>query len=235
MPNTLNRLAGTIAAAMIAAAAPAAAQTAKPLIPDDLRNVRYCEVLTMTRHRLTFDINVYNTLGLNFCPAEQWAALDAKALAREFKVSAVKLNGPRYWTLDAIKASGETAAGRTETFGGIAMTQRATLKLKLWQAKEGGYRVNTIRRNTAYLFKAGRPVFELVSPKGEVYMMQSYAQIVDPKLSYDDLPKLGARLKLPKGWRYQVHTLTADYTLTANGTAHLVQDDLFNSYQRRGK
>jgi hypothetical protein len=225
---------GAIALA-VAGAAGAAAQSANPLVPAELRNVRYCEVLTLTRHRLTFDIKVYNTLGLNFCPAEQWAALDATALAKEFHVSMVKLNGPRYWTLDAIKASGETAAGKTETFGGIAMTQRATLKLKAWQAKEGGYRVNTIHRNTSYLFKAGRPVFELVSPKGDVYMMQSYAQIVDPKLTIDDLPKLGARLKLPKGWRYRTRTLDADYTLTANGTAYLVQDDLFNSYQRASR
>jgi hypothetical protein len=231
MTTTLWRAGiGTIAAAI--ASATAAAQSANPLVPAELRNVRYCEVLALTRHRLSFDIKVYNTLGLNFCPADQWAALDANALAKDFKVGMVKLNGPRYWTIDAIKASGETAAGKTETFGGIAMTQRATLRLKLWQAKEGGYRVNTIRRSTTYLFKAGRPVFELVSPKGEVYMMQSYAQIVDPKLSYDDLPTLGARLKLPKGWTYRTRTLDADYTLTAKGTAYLVQDDLFNAYQR---
>lgn len=218
-----------------AAAAPVAAQNAKPNIPAELRNVRYCEILTMTRHGLTFDIDVYNTLGLNFCPADKWQAIDATKLAKELNVSRVNLNGPRYWTLDAIKASGATAQGETRTFDGLAMTHRATLNLKLWQAKAGGYRVNTIRRNTSYLFKAGQPVFELVSPKGDVYMMQSYAQIVDPKLSYDDLPKLGSRLKMPKGWTYRTRTLDADYTLTANGTAYLVQDDLFNSYQRRPK
>jgi hypothetical protein len=219
----------------VIATAPASAQQSHPLLPADLRNVRYCEVLAMVRHGFTFDITVYNTLGLNFCPEEQWKALDATAVAKQLKVSRVKLNGPRYWTIDAIKAAGATAAGKTTEIGGIAMTERATLQVKLWQAHEGGYRVNTIRRSTSYLYKAGKLVYELVSPKGDVYMMQSYSQIVDPKLSIDDLPNLGKRLKLPKGWKFRTRTLSADYTLTAKGTAYLVQDDLFNSYQRRPK
>ncbi len=212
---------------------PAAAQAAK--VPKDLRNVRYCEVLTMVRHRLTFEISVYNTLGQNFCPPDKWAALDAKKLAKELKVTRVKLNGPRYWTLDSIEAAGATASGETATFGGIAMTKRATIDLKLWQATLGGYKVSAIKRTTVFNYKAGRPVYELVSPKGDVYMMQSYSQIVDPKLTIDDLATLGGRLKLPKGWTYRTRTLDADYALKAEGTAYVVQDDLYNSYQRRGK
>jgi hypothetical protein len=239
--NRLARAAG--AAALIAAltgavlavagADQAAAQAAKG--PKELRNVRYCEVLTLKRQRLTFEISVYNTLGQNFCPPEQWAALGAKKLAKEFKVDFVKLNGPRYWTLDSIQAAGETASGATATFGGIAMTQRATIDLKLWQAKEGGYRVTAVKRDTVFNYKAGRPVYELISPEGDVYMMQSYSQIVDPRLSSDDLAGLSKRLKLPKGWTYQTRILPADYALKANGTAYVVQDDLYNSYQRRGK
>lgn len=212
-------------------AMPAAADPAAP----DLRNTRYCEILTLTRHRAAFDIEVYNTLGLNLCPAEQWAALDARALARELGVSRVVLNGPRYWTLDGIAAKGATAAGKTVTFGGIAMTQRATLNLKAWQVREGSYRVTAVQRTTAFHFKGGAPVFELVSPAGDVYMMQSYAQIVDRKLSFDDLAGLGSRLKLPKGWSFRTRTLPADYDLVADGTAYVIQDDLDNTYQRKPK
>jgi hypothetical protein len=215
------------------AKSPAAAQGAQ--VPKELRNVRYCEVLTLKRRRLTFEVSVYNTLGQNFCPAEAWRALDAKKLARQFKVTRVKLNGPRYWTLDSIEAAGATRSGETETFGGIAMTKRATITLKLWQAKLGGYKVNAIKRTTVFNYKAGRPVYELISPKGDVYMMQSYSQIVDPKLTLDDLAGLGKRLKLPKGWTFRTRILQADYALKAKGTAYVVQDDLFNAYQRRGK
>ena len=238
--DSINRLSrGARIAALLAAmsqtAHVAAAQADKPGVPADLRNVRYCEVLTMERRGVTFDIRVYNTLGLNFCPPDKWAALDARALAKELEVDHVKLNGPRYWTLNSIEAAGDTAAGETRTFGGIPMTQRATLELKLWQAREGGYRVTAVGRNTIFHYKAGAQVYELVSPEGDVYMMQSYAQIVDPKLTIDDLAGLGNRLKLPKGWSFRTRMLDADYALKADGTAYVVQDDLFNTYQRRGK
>ena len=217
-----------------AAVAPPAATA---VATGELRDVRYCEVLAVARHGLTVTVDVYNTTGLNLCPAEQWQALDAKTLARQLHVGLVKLNGPRYWTLDGIEANGETAAGPTVTFGGIAMTLRATLQTKLWQATVGDkvYTPNEVRRTTIFHYRADAPVYELVSPAGDVYMMQSYSQIADPKLSLADLPALGKRLKLPAGWRYQTRTLTADYALKADGIAYVINDDLYNSYQRRPK
>jgi hypothetical protein len=226
-------------AALIAAwPGPAVAQTAPTIsIPPDLRNVRYCEVITIDRQGLTFHVAVYNTLGLNFCPADQWAKLDARALAKQFDVSRVKLNGPRYWTIDGIEASGATKAGEIATFGGIAMVKRATLTTKLWQGTVGDkfYKPNKVARSTVFHYRAGRPVYELTAPNGDAYMMQSYAQIVDPKLSADDLAGLGARLKLPKGWSYRTRVLDQDYALKADGVAYVINDDLYNSYQRRPK
>jgi hypothetical protein len=218
-------------------AAPAAPQPPAPATIGDLRNVRYCEVLTVVRHGFTLVVDVYNTTGLDLCPAKEWAALDAKTLAKENNVDFVKLNGPRYWTLDAIEAQGASSGGPTVEFGGIAMKLRATIKTKLWQGVVGSkfYKPNEVRRTTIFHYRAGAPAYELVAPSGDVYMMQSYAQIVDPKLSFADLPQLGQRLKLPAGWKYQIRTLTADYALKADGTAYVINDDLYNSYQRRPK
>ena len=139
MPPTTDLVAAlSLAGIVFASALPAAAQNAPAIvIPSDLRNVRYCEVITVDRERLTFHVAVYNTLGLNFCPAEQWAKLDARALAKQLDVSRVKLNGPRYWTIDGIEASGATKAGKTVSFGGIGMVERATLTTKLWQGTVG--------------------------------------------------------------------------------------------------
>lgn len=202
---------------------------------ENLRNTRYCEVLAITRHLLTYTVKIYNTLGLNLCPVALWSALDAKALAKEDKLTLVKLNGPRYWTLDAIEGSGMSAGGETANFGGIEATLRATIKTKIWQGTVGNkfYTPNKVRRETVFTFKAGSPVYELTSPAGEVYMMQSYAQIVDKTLSVDDLPHLGERLKLPPGWKFQTRTLASDYALKADGLAYVINDNLYNSYQRR--
>ena len=88
-------------------------------------------------------------------------------------------------------------------------------------------------RTTVFHYRAGRPVYELTAPNGDVYMMQSYAQIADPKLTMDDLAGLGARLKLPKGWTYRTRMLAADTALKAEGVAYVINDNLYNSYQRR--
>jgi hypothetical protein len=63
-------------------------------------------------------------------------------------------------------------------------------------------------------------------------VMQTYAQIVDKTLTYDDLPTLGAKLKLPSGWRYSTETPTEDLVASAKGSATVVQDELENTYQK---
>ena len=53
----------TVAAQIAAFASPPATQAPPTIsIPPDLRNVRYCEVITVDRERLTFHVAVYNTL-----------------------------------------------------------------------------------------------------------------------------------------------------------------------------
>jgi hypothetical protein len=83
-----------------------------------------------------------------------------------------------------------------------------------------------------YVFEAGKPVFLLVAPDGARYAMQAYAQMIDKSLSYDDLPGLDVRLKLPKGWRYESMVPASDLVLGAHGEAIIVQDDLDDTYQK---
>jgi hypothetical protein len=92
---------------------------------------------------------------------------------------------------------------------------------------------NQITRTTNFVYKAGSLVYELTSPAGEVYVMQSYSQIVNPNLGMSDLATLGNQLKLPAGWQYQNRLLDQDLSLIANGIAYVLQDNLSNSYQRR--
>ena len=66
---------------------------------------------------------------------------------------------------------------------------------------------------------------------------QSYATEVDKDLSFDKLPQLGSKLKLPAGWSFEVKTLDKDLTLdpcNANGVAHIVRDDHHNIYEGCG-
>jgi hypothetical protein len=201
----------------------------------NLRNQRYCEVLYGKRHFLNLEVKVFNTQGLNLCPEERWQALSKEAIGKQFDASLVVLNGPRYWVMDEIQAAGTTVNNVQESFGGIEMNLRATVEIGLLKQIIGDKRFtpNQVNRTTNFIYKAGSPIYELTSPAGEVYVMQSYSQIVNPSLSMKDLPTLGKHLKLPAGWKYQSQILEKDLSLVANGVAYVLQDNLSNSYQRR--
>jgi hypothetical protein len=213
---------------------PAVTATQSLPVPDDMRDWRYCEVIPVFRQGLDWDVEIYNTLGFNDCPEELWANLDADAMAKQYGAHLVKLNGPRHWVIDKLVGSGATEAGKIADFGGIEMREVATLQTKLWQGTIGDnfYAPNEVHRETVFTYNAGNMVYELTSPEGDVYMMQSYSLIADPSLTIADLQTLGSRLKLPDGWSYQARVLDADVELTAAGLAYVVNDDLYNSYQR---
>lgn len=204
----------------------------------NLRNKRYCEVLYGNRSFLDLTVKVFSTQGLNDCPEDVWKFITNKTISDAYKASFVRLNGPRYWMIDGLQASGNTVNHERQIFGGIEMNLRATIKVSLLQQfqqlwGDASYRATTVHRNTTWIYKAGSPVHELLSPSGEQYVMQSYAQIVNPKLSMADLATLEKQLQLPKGWSYRTRILTEDLNLVANSTAYVLQDNLLNSYQRQ--
>jgi hypothetical protein len=137
--------------------------------------------------------------------------------------------------MDEIQAAGSTVNSIKESFGGIEMNLRATLKVGLLKQLLGSkqYSPNEIIRTTNFIYKAGTPIYELTSPADEVYVMQSYSQIVNPNLAMSDLPDLAKQLKLPTGWTYKTRVLDQELSLIANGIAYVLQDNLSNSYQRR--
>ncbi|MEZ5177342.1 MAG: hypothetical protein R2746_03410 [Acidimicrobiales bacterium] len=199
---------------------------------DGLRNVRYCEVLLVRQEGGEFSAEVWNTLGENDCPREQWEALDATAIATERGATAAILNGPRYWVLDSITSNIRADAPET-TFGELGMFQAAVIDFEGEVPSQDPYTERSIVRENVFGFGAGQEVYELVAADGTRYVMQSYSQIVDPSLSIDDLPTLGDRLELPAGWSYEVRTLDGPLDVTSSdGVATVIQDDLKDTYQR---
>ena len=63
--------------------------------------------------------------------------------------------------------------------------------------------------------------------------MQSYSLEVDKSLDVAGLANLGSKLKLPKGWKYEVKMLDKEMAVRNSGAkAYVLQDDLRNSYQK---
>ncbi|TCT06656.1 hypothetical protein [Aquabacter spiritensis] len=215
-------------AAAVQAAAVQAASAPRP----ELRDARYCEILPILLSLRGLEATVYSTIGHNDCPQAAWAGLSEPALRKQFGAVTVIMNGPRHFLMDRIIPKGATAKGELLTLNGITFESRAEVKLSLFELQEKPYSEHTIDRETVYQFDAGKPTFQLKAPDGTVYVMQAYAQIVDPTLSYADLPKLGERLKPPAGWTYSAVTPADTLLLKAEGKATVIQDELKNTYQK---
>ena len=215
-------------AAVLAAVVLAPAATASAAGVTGIHDARYCEIIVLKGVPPTAKADVWNTIGTNRCPAAWWRSLDAGALAKELGATLVVLNGPRHFLMDS--AVGKTAGVRS--FHGQRLTKVATIPIRsAADLARTAYTDRTISRSNLWRWRAGRTVFELVAPGGDVYVMQAYAQIVDPKLTLAQLPRLGRRLALPEGWRYRTRKLRRTLVLGATGSATITQDELQNTYQ----
>ncbi|CPR04464.1 hypothetical protein BN971_00431 [Mycobacterium bohemicum DSM 44277] len=194
----------------------------------DLSGKRYGEVLLVTPGEAGPQATVYNSFPLNDCPDELWSALDAHAIASENGAAAALLNGPRYWLMNAIEKKQQGPEIR-KTFGGIEMIQQATVLLS--SMNPAPYVPNRVSRHTVFVFNAGEEIYELIDPQGRRWVMQTWSQVADPKLSRADLPGLASRLDLPPGWNYQPRKLTSELRVdTRTQAAEVLQDNLTNSY-----
>ena len=203
-------------------------------IPDDLRNTRYCEILPVFWQGLSFKVEVYNTIGSSDCPQELWEQIDLKAFRKDSGALLVQRNGPRYWVINGVTGSGETAAGKIANIDGMEMKLVAEIDLEVWDVTilNSYFKETPVARENSWLFFAENRVYELTSPEGDVYRMQSYSQMIDPTLSLEDLETLGDRLDLPEGWSYSTRVLETDTEMAANGVAYMIKDEFFNAYMK---
>jgi len=226
---------------------PAAATAAKSPISvgnnPKMYNERYCEYLfvhttpTATGAKLVGD--VWNTFGLNKCPADKWEASDKTSLAALFPGTlVVKINGPRYWLINNATIRWDSRidprGGTVRQFPGLKMRFLTSVDVPLSAIAAGGitpYEETIVSRTTSFNFSRKYPLHELVSPAGKVYAMQAYSQIVDKTLKLKDLAGLGSKLALPARWKFRTRKLKKDLTLNTVGATTVLQDELQNTYQ----
>jgi len=211
------------------ATAVAAAASPKPTARSGLYDTRYCEILVVKGALPKVTVAVWNTIGLNSCPAAAWNAFNAQTLTTQLHAAGVLLNGPRHWVIDA---AADSRVGAITTFGVMKMREVANLRIATAaQLIQTPYKTLVVDRTNSWSWDRGRTVYELLSPSGAVYVMQSFSQIVDPTVRIGDLRRLGSRLKLPAGWSYRSRKVAKGLTLQSFGRATIVQDDLQNTYQ----
>jgi hypothetical protein len=227
-----------IALLLVAAAgcnSPSAAPGADAAVDlqSDVRGSRYCEVLVGKVAGNEVLVDVYNTWGLNDCPAAQWAQLDAARIKADFGAAAVVLNGPRYWLVDSFAGSMLLDPTPQLIDGLLEMRKAGVLHLSLADVANGvqPYVALSVQRDTTWVFQAGKSVYELVDPAGKIYDMQSFSvqKVAQTEAS---LSGLGASLALPAGWSFRSRVVDAELQVVAvGGLATIVQDDNGNTYQ----
>jgi hypothetical protein len=210
------------------------------------RGTHHCEVLIMNR-----DAdgpggagNYYNSLGVHDDVADEdfdarFRALDPEKLRKEYGGDAVRFNGPRRFLPDRFTAEAFDG-GKLSMLGPIPMHLYGTFMAPDFDAfiagKQTPYRETVSKRTTTWFFEAGAEVYELVSPEGTVFVMQSASLRVDPDNTVDKLRTLGDRLSLPDGWQFRVRTLEEELVMRAtyddDPPNTIVLDELENNYQR---
>lgn len=195
---------------------------------------RYCEVLTVTTTDDGVQAQVWGSQALNDCPQEGIDAIDPEAAAAQAGADLAIVNGPRFWTLDAIVANELAGSGEVQTFGGVEMRSIAIVELNPEASARTPYTETSVVRDTEFVFDPGTEVYELTGPDGSTYVMQSYTVEVDPALTAADLPGLGDRLQLPEGWAFSTRVLVEELAVEdLDGIATVIQDELHNTYQLR--
>jgi hypothetical protein len=188
--------------------------------------------------------NYYNSLGVADDVSDEefdarFRALDPEKLRKEYCGDAVRFNGPRRFLADRFTAEA-FAGGKLSMLGPIPMHLYGTFVAPDFDAfiagKQTPYVEAVSRRTTTWFFEAGAEVYELVSPEGIVFVMQSASLGVNPGNTVDKLPALGERLALPQGWAYRARTLEKELVMRAtyddDPPNTIVLDEFENNYQR---
>jgi hypothetical protein len=205
-----------------------------PRLIDDVRGVRYGEIIAAFQRDGRFEAEVFGTQFLNDCPQDLWDGLDADALAEEMGALMVKLNGPRHWVLDGMGTKVNAMEPVLREFNGLLMRRLAVIDLGD-SPGTSPYTEVKVDRGAVFFFDAGRPVYELVNPDGLAYVMQALCIGVDATMSEDSLVTLGDRLAMPDGWSYRTRILDAELVVDTTGTvATVLQDEFENSYTLPG-
>ena len=199
-----------------------------------VRNKRYCEILLVSGKLWNMVATVYNTLGCSECPDSAWKKIDQEKLKEYLNAKSIKMNGPRVFLMDSV---GQFNSPPTSVnLGGVEMIERAKLEVSLKMLMNGKikpYEEKLVNRTTKYIFNKGSYAYFLHHNQ-ESYIMQSYAQIVNPDLNEAALKKLSNVLKLPSDWVYETKLLQENIILENQvvGETFVIQDELENTYQK---
>ncbi len=169
-------------------------------------------------------VSVYNTASSGDFPAQAWPDLNADKLTRDTGAKAVRLNGPRFWTVDGLTGVGVEAGAEKKTFAGVRTSLLGVIKFDVLKGRPSttAFEPTLVSRTVAVRFLTGRPVTRLKSPEGKTFVLISTSR---PGAVRE------ADAGLPPGWVLTTQPAAEDLVLPARSAVALLQDRSENTYQ----
>lgn len=186
-----------------------AQQQTTPVTLTDTRDMRFCELLVIDDGF----VDIYNTSGLNTCPADAWDGLDPVALAEQMGVDAIQKNGPHHWAMD----SQTIGFGETKSFNGIEARWAARAPLASLGGSEGAtpYKPFKTCKDQNMVYDAGQKVWEMRDTDGNAYILQAH----EDEFPIDTLDDLETEMEsLPEGWSFRERVLDRQLVLDLKAT-----------------
>ena len=187
--------------------------------------------------------NYFNSIGQTYDVSDEvmdarFRALSAETLKQEYGSDGVFFNGPRRWVANGYTVEASDGC-KERVIGTIPLHLLGTFQVPSFDGFVSGppvaYKVLVSKRTSTFSFNASEQVHELVTPEGAVYTMFSLSLKADPNNTIENLPTLGERLSLPKGWTYRTRTLKEDLVLSSsydtNPPNTVVLDQFEGNYQ----
>jgi rhodanese-related sulfurtransferase len=202
---------------------------------ENTRGTSFCGVAAFIGTPPKATAHIYTSSSCQNCTAEDAKKIDPVKLASEIGVTQCGVNIGRFWMMDELSFG----AGESVNFQGVRMVWVGSMNPDEVHAYFGGkpYTPVSIARDTEWIFKAGKPVYLLRTPEGKTWVLQEYCNDIDTSLAADNLDKLGGKLKLPSGWKFETNILAKDLSLNtarSAGRAFIMRDELGNAYQGVG-
>ena len=215
-----------------------------PVQMENWRGKAFYEILFMNREANGSGVGYYyNSLGNDLeAPNDvmdaRFRALNADTLKKEYGSDGVLFNGPRRLVANGITGMAWDGCKErviaTIPFRVLGIFETPDLS-KAVAGTLPSYKVLVSKRSNTFSFNAGETVYELITPEGAVYTMFSLSLKADPNNTIENLPSLGERLTLPKGWNFRARRLNQDMTLTSTADSNppntIVLDEFEGNYQ----
>lgn len=167
--------------------------------------------------------DIYSTSPIGEPQLDWWDTLDLDALAMAYGAESVYKNGPQWWSMDEVGVM----ASEAEEVAGVEMVFGAHLPPGTLAIPK--YTVFNPAKFQNLVWKAGKPVYQIVHADGHVYVLQGH------KIPAEELAALGDRFQnMPEGWEYRVKVLDDDLVmhLTPSEPIPSIQDEFDQIYIR---